>query len=264
MSGRKTVDDGDWRDGDDIPFPERGFPIELFARNASTKGNFRPDPLTLVVKLVNGKPTMNNEPYNDLDQLTRKLREIFKDREANGVFREGTNEVEKTVNVQVDAAGTGSGTGQRYGDIVSLIDAVKGGGSNSIIIIDAAAFRMEPVSPLVLRNGLEEPPPPPLPLPRTGAIPKTISGGVINGKAISLPKPLYPAAAKAVKASGAVTVQVLVDTSGNVISATAVSGHPLLRSAAVQAARSAKFAPTMLSGQPVSVNGVLTYNFVPE
>lgn len=103
------------------------------------------------------------------------------------------------------------------------------------------------------------PPPPPPPK----AAPKTVSGGVLNGKATSLPKPAYPPAAKAVRASGAVSVQVLISESGSVISASAVSGHPLLRAAAVGAARGAKFSPTMLSGQPVKVSGVITYNFVP-
>ncbi|MEO6333818.1 MAG: TonB family protein [Pyrinomonadaceae bacterium] len=93
---------------------------------------------------------------------------------------------------------------------------------------------------------------------------KTISGGVLNGKANSLPQPAYPPTARAARATGAVMVQVLVDEKGEVVSATAVSGHPLLRSAAVQAARQARFAPTKLSGQPVKVNGVLTYNFSGE
>lgn len=90
---------------------------------------------------------------------------------------------------------------------------------------------------------------------------KSISGGVLNGKAIELPQPPFPPAARAVRASGAVSVQVMVDEKGNVSSASAVSGHPLLRAAAVQAARNAKFKPTMLSGKPVKVTGVLTYNF---
>jgi periplasmic protein TonB len=102
------------------------------------------------------------------------------------------------------------------------------------------------------------PPPPPV-----KKVPKQISGGVLNGKATSLPKPPYPPAARAVRASGAVTVQVLIDESGAVVSASAVSGHPLLRAAAVQAARGARFSPTQLSGQPVKVSGVITYNFVP-
>ncbi len=105
-------------------------------------------------------------------------------------------------------------------------------------------------------------PPPPPPPPKKEP-PKTISGGVLNGKATSLPKPPYPAAARAVRASGAVSVQVLISETGSVISATAVSGHPLLRQAAVAAARGAHFSPTLLSGQPVKVSGVITYNFVP-
>lgn len=107
----------------------------------------------------------------------------------------------------------------------------------------------------------DAPPPPPKPTPKP--IPKTVSGGVLNGKATSLPKPAYPAAAKAVRAGGAVSVQVLISESGSVISASAVSGHPLLRAAAVSAARGARFSPTLLSGQAVKVSGVITYNFVP-
>ena len=92
---------------------------------------------------------------------------------------------------------------------------------------------------------------------------KSISKGVVNGSAVSMPVPVYPAAARAVGASGAVNVQVLIDEIGNVISATAVSGHPLLRQASVQAALNAKFKPTSLSGTPVRVTGVIVYSFVP-
>jgi TonB family protein len=93
---------------------------------------------------------------------------------------------------------------------------------------------------------------------------KTISGGVLNGKATSLPKPTYPPIAKQAHASGTVVVQVVVDEQGNVVSAHAVSGHPLLRGASESAAREAKFSPTKLSGKPVKVSGVITYNFVNE
>lgn len=118
------------------------------------------------------------------------------------------------------------------------------------------------------------PPPPPKPATADKVAVKTdtpvavsrspISGGVLNGKAISLPQPPYPPAAKAVRASGTVNVQVTIDEHGNVISASAVSGHPLLRAAATAAARQARFAPTKLSGEPVKVNGVITYNFVAQ
>ncbi len=96
-------------------------------------------------------------------------------------------------------------------------------------------------------------------IPASGGM---ISGGVLNGKAISLPKPAYPPAAAAVRAEGAVTVQVTVDENGEVISAAAVSGHPLLRAASVEAARGALFSPTTLEGKAVKITGVITYVFV--
>ncbi len=96
----------------------------------------------------------------------------------------------------------------------------------------------------------------------TLTIPKVISGGVLNEKAISLPEPVYPAAARAVRASGAVNVQVTIDENGDVINAAAVSGHPLLRAASVQAARQAKFIPTTLQGQTVKVFGTIVYIFI--
>jgi periplasmic protein TonB len=106
----------------------------------------------------------------------------------------------------------------------------------------------------------EEPPPAATPTPPRAPI----SGGVLNGKAISLPKPAYPPIARAAHAAGTVTVQVLIDENGSVVSAKAVSGHPLLQAVAVAAARQARFSPTKLSGQPVKVTGVIQYNFVAQ
>ena len=108
----------------------------------------------------------------------------------------------------------------------------------------------------------DEPPPPEAPKPTPPRAP--ISGGVLNGKAISLPKPAYPPIARAAHASGTVVVQVTIDENGAVISASPISGHPLLTQAAVNAARQARFSPTKLSGQPVKVTGVIQYNFVAQ
>lgn len=111
----------------------------------------------------------------------------------------------------------------------------------------------------------EIPPPPSL----TKEIPKPPvntrkSLGVINGKATNLVKPAYSPAALAVRAAGAVNVQVTIDEKGNVISANAVSGHVLLRQAAETAARASKFNPTQLSLQPVKVTGLIVYKFAPK
>jgi len=101
--------------------------------------------------------------------------------------------------------------------------------------------------------------PPPTPGPRP--ILKPISGGVLNGTAISLPAPLYPEGAKRMRVQGVVTVEVVLDESGKVISANASTGPGTLRDAAVQAALKARFSPTKLSGQPVKVSGVINYKF---
>lgn len=102
----------------------------------------------------------------------------------------------------------------------------------------------------------------PSPGETTGVPTPRLSGGVLNGKATSMPQPAFPPIARAARAQGTVTVQITVDEEGYVISARAVSGHPLLQQAAVKAARQARFAPTRLSGEPVKVTGVVIYNFV--
>ena len=87
------------------------------------------------------------------------------------------------------------------------------------------------------------------------------SGGVMNGQAIYLATPIYPTIGKTVRASGHVNVQILIDETGKVISARATSGHPLLLASAVRAAYQTRFSPTLLSGVPVKVSGVINYNF---
>ncbi len=94
--------------------------------------------------------------------------------------------------------------------------------------------------------------------------PQDVGVLVSYGKPISLPKPKYPAKARAARASGGVTVQATVDETGKVVEAKAVSGDPLLYEAAEKAARKAKFKPFMSNGAPVSVTGVITYSFMPD
>ncbi|HKR23337.1 MAG TPA: energy transducer TonB [Pyrinomonadaceae bacterium] len=103
--------------------------------------------------------------------------------------------------------------------------------------------------------------PPPLE-PEKPKTPKVIYKGPITGEAISLPRPNYPPMAKQINIQGAVTVQVLIDESGRVISAKALSGHPLLINEAQKAALLARFSPTVLNDVPVRVSGMITYNFV--
>jgi biopolymer transport protein ExbD len=83
----------------------------------------KPNPLTLVIAIDKNtkKVTLNNQDAgdtSDASNLTSKLNEIFKTRETNGVFREGTNEVEKTVFIK-------SSPSVKYGEVVKVIDAAR-------------------------------------------------------------------------------------------------------------------------------------------
>ena len=92
--------------------------------------NVKPNPLTLVVAINKETKgiTLNNEPFGDVsdtDKLRDKLAEIFRERTSNGVFRENSNEIEKTIFIK-------SPKSVRYGDVVKVIDAAKFAGASPI------------------------------------------------------------------------------------------------------------------------------------
>lgn len=119
---------------------------------------------------------------------------------------------------------------------------------------------------IVVPTTPEDDPRPPVPTPTPARV-KTpsqirVSSNVISSKIISKPTPAYPLLAKQAGVKGTVTVEILVDEQGRVVAAQATNGHPLLRMAAQQSAYHARFSPTTISGQPVKVSGVITYNFI--
>jgi TonB family protein len=122
---------------------------------------------------------------------------------------------------------------------------------------------------------IEAPDPPP-PAPAPAAPPRTTPatsnstsnterrdapGGVRQGAPISKPQPKYPQNARRFNASGKVEVRVTISATGRVTKASAISGHPLLRDAAVEAARRWEFEPTVVNGTPVETELVLTFEF---
>ena len=122
--------------------------------------------------------------------------------------------------------------------------------------VEAKTVAVNPNNSVPMVNLGDEPPPSPAPKPL-----KPVSGGVLNGTALQLPSPTYPESAKRMKIQGMVTVEVVLDETGKVISANATDGPQLLRDAAVLAAKRARFSPTKLSGMPVKVSGVINYKF---
>ena len=92
--------------------------------------DIKPNPLTLVVSIDKGDGgiKLNNDSFgniSDAQPLTDRLSEEFKRRETNGVLRDGTNEVEKTVFIKAPKS-------IRYGDIAKVIDAVKIAGAQPV------------------------------------------------------------------------------------------------------------------------------------
>jgi biopolymer transport protein ExbD len=112
------------------PLKPSRFEAKVPAEPKDQPQNIKPNPLTLVVSINRDTKaiTLNNEPYgdvNDTEKLTNKLQAIFKEREANGAFREGTNEVEKTLFIKSPKL-------VKYGEVVKVIDAAKVAGAEPI------------------------------------------------------------------------------------------------------------------------------------
>ena len=143
-----------------------------------------------------------------------------------------------------------------------VVTMLGSGNTNAIAPVAPGAGSGSIISSGPTKVDVADAPPPPPPKPTPPKAP--ISGGVLNGKAVRLVQPPYPAIARSARAAGQVRVQIVIDENGNVVSAAPVSGHPLLQGAAVSAARASKFTPTKLSGMPVKVSGVIIYNFVAQ
>lgn len=123
------------------------------------------------------------------------------------------------------------------------------------------ALKIAGASPQPMTAPMEPAPPPP---PTMAAPPpeiRRVSEGALIGNAVKKIGPVYPAGAKAAGAWGEVQVLVTISTTGKVVDARVVSGRLLLRKPAIEAARQWTFTPTILNGSPLSVQGVITFDF---
>ncbi|MDQ2921086.1 MAG: energy transducer TonB [Acidobacteriota bacterium] len=223
----------------------------------------KPSPLTLVVRIdENQNIFLNTEEagtLNDSSLLTSRLLTVFAERKNQRAFKRGMEmrsnialdeRIEKTLYVHAHPT-------LKQDEVAKLVEDIKGAGANPVIIVGDDEYRekfgwlFEPE-----RFGWS-PPANQKPTAR-----EVLDGGVLNGKALSQPRPGYPPAAVGRHLSGIVIVRVTIDETGKVISARAVSGPSLLQEAAVAAARQATFAPTSLLGKPVRVRGLIRYSFV--
>lgn len=91
--------------------------------------------------------------------------------------------------------------------------------------------------------------------------PVRVTQGVVMGGALKRVEPVYPGNAREAKQSGVVRVEVSIDERGSVTSVQVLSGPPLLRGAALAAARSWRFKPSTIGGTPVKTTTVIDFNF---
>ena len=92
-------------------------------------------------------------------------------------------------------------------------------------------------------------------------IPTHVSQGVLAGMLLSPIRPVYPAIAKAAGVSGTVVVEAIISKTGTIESLHAVSGPEMLRTAAIDAIRAARYQPFRLNGEPIEIQTTITVNF---
>ncbi|HKQ78738.1 MAG TPA: energy transducer TonB [Blastocatellia bacterium] len=117
-------------------------------------------------------------------------------------------------------------------------------------------------------KALPTPPPPPTPTPVVKPVVTPTPDSVVRltsvltqGQALRKVEPPYPTLAKQARVQGIVQVQIGISETGEVNDVSLLSGHPLLREAALRAAKQWSFKPTELNGRPVRAIGLITFNF---
>lgn len=214
--------------------------------------NFVSSEMSFDNKLVKGAPFTADIENETIKTLADGNRIIHKNSGSIARDSEGRMRRESTINA------VGQFAGNEPAKTVTLHDPVAG-----------TMFILEPHNRVARKMGNVRAMAPTMVLRTKGdeapnvILPKSanVSAGTLQGGPVKRVNPTYPPVAKAAKATGIVQVQVTISEEGKVINATAINGHPLLRDAAVEAARQWEFKPTEASGTPVKVQSTLTFNF---
>ena len=224
----------------------------------------KPSPLLLVVRVTEDRKIfLNRDEQGTLDDpsvLISRLQKLFAVRKDQRAYKIGmelrtdlpeSERIERQIYFHPHPA-------VKEEEVSKLLEEIKETGADPVITVSKEEYEQQFGWLLEPEKYGWSPPG----FKRSAGGGKVISGGILNGKALSLPKPPYPASARAAHLSGTVVVQITIDETGKVISAKVVSGPSQFRAAAVDAARRATFGPTLLVGEPVGVSGVITYTFV--
>lgn len=110
-------------------------------------------------------------------------------------------------------------------------------------------------------GGVLSGPVPPAPIDSAPKSPIRVGGGVKAPRLIFGPEPVFPVLARQARIGGAVVIDAVIDTQGNVVEMQTVSGQPILVIAAMEALRHWKYEPTILGGEPFPVRLLVTITF---
>ncbi|HZS44255.1 MAG TPA: TonB family protein [Blastocatellia bacterium] len=193
-------------------------------------------------------PAGGGSPQHSVSKQPRQVMSIYEP--ASNTSDVNVRRVEQAPSIEEAGNFSGGPVGPGGGNGPGTTDGIIGAPSSNINFGDA------PKPPVTK--------PEPVPTPTNDKHEDKIikvSEGPLLGKAIYIPVPDYPVLAKQVHLEGSVRVELLLDKTGHVVTAKAVSGPPMLCAAAEKAARQASFRPTLLSGEPVMVQAVITFNF---
>jgi periplasmic protein TonB len=101
----------------------------------------------------------------------------------------------------------------------------------------------------------------PVALPRVVVQKVRVSSGVAEGLLIHEVKPQYPPLARQARIQGTVVLQAVIGKDGKVQNLQALSGHPMLIQAAIEAVKQWRYKPYSLNGEPVEVDTQININF---
>jgi len=85
---------------------------------------------------------------------------------------------------------------------------------------------------------------------------------MMEGNLVHRVQPEYPALARQVRIQGLVVLRAIISRDGTIENLQALSGHPLLVPAALNAVRQWRYRPYVLNGEPVEVETEVKVNFI--
>jgi len=112
-----------------------------------------------------------------------------------------------------------------------------------------------------LNDSLSHAAPPPAPAP-TPSVPVFRPSHLLEGSLIRRVTPTYPSLARTARIQGPVVLFAIISKAGTIDNLRAISGHPMLVPAAIEAVSQWRYRPYILNNEPIEVETQITVNFL--